>query len=191
MWGIKYVFHTWSGHLIELMMRYNMFSLQILISTHYFHLATSTYSHTKSVCLRSWLEGDWAWHLCSATRDVHLFNSIIGVYQLSYLSVHCMGGGKSQVGMCTCTERELDTANPSPRRRHHSLVCLEAPGRLPRSSALTLAFMKVYSWQEVCYCTSRSDSITHICFPHEFAYFLKLIIHCVPSPCLHRLIMKP
>lgn len=31
----------------------------------------------------------------SATRDVHLFNSIIGVYQLSYRRVHCTGGGKS------------------------------------------------------------------------------------------------
>lgn len=28
----------------------------------------------------------------SATRDVHVFNSIIGVYQLSYRRVHCTGG---------------------------------------------------------------------------------------------------
>lgn len=40
----------------------------------------------------------------SATRDVHLFNSIIGVYQLSYRRVHCRGGGKSQAGVCTCSE---------------------------------------------------------------------------------------
>lgn len=40
----------------------------------------------------------------SATRDVHVFNSIIGVYQLSYRRVQCAGGGKSPVGTCMCTE---------------------------------------------------------------------------------------
>lgn len=102
-WGIKYFFHTCSGHLIELLMRYNMFFLQILITTYYVHLATSTYYHTESVCICSWLEGD-CMASGSATRDVHLFNSIIGVYQLSYRRVHCTGGGKSPAGMCTWIE---------------------------------------------------------------------------------------
>lgn len=65
----------------------------------------------------------------SANRDVHLFNSIIRVYQLSYRRVHRRGGGKSQAGVCTRASSELVSANLSPGRQH-CLVRLEAPGRL-------------------------------------------------------------
>lgn len=81
-----------------------MFFLQILITTHYFHLATFTYYHSESVCFLLLIGGRLGMASGSATRDVHLFNSIIGVYQLSYQQVQCTGGGKSPAGMCTCLE---------------------------------------------------------------------------------------
>lgn len=51
----------------------------------------------------------------SATRDVHLFNSIIGVYQLSYHGVVLHGGEANPKRVCARTHRELHSASPSPK----------------------------------------------------------------------------
>lgn len=128
----------WPLLLIELLMRCNMFYSQILITAYYFQLASSP-CPAKSVCFCSYLEGDWAWHLVFATRDVHLFNSIIGVYQLSPSA----WVEANPQWSCAWGWSEPISASLSPG--HMGLLLrLEAPGRLLHYCLLTLVCMKVY-----------------------------------------------
>ncbi len=96
-----------------------MFFLQMLITTYYYHLATSTFYHTESVCFCSCLEGN-CMASGPATRDVHLFNSIMGGISSAIAACTARAEANPQWA-CSRALRERDSANPSLRHRH-SLV---------------------------------------------------------------------
>lgn len=152
-------FMVWT--FIQLMMIYNMFYQQILITAHYFHLATSTYW----VCLLVRLIGG---RLCVAsglaTRDVHLLNSIIGVYHLSY---HQLPGWK-----------QIPSGHVHVHRVRMMVPILPLGSSSPLSiwslqhvSSANISMHEGLLWWQVCHCMSGSYSITQIYCSCEFAYF--------------------
>lgn len=99
----------------------------------------------------------------SATRDVHLFNNIIGVYQLSYRRVHCTGGGKSRAGVCTCIEwaRLCQSLPWAP-------ALFGVSGGTRRSPPLAFADISIH--EGLFMPVGLLLYVTQVCFPCEYVY---------------------
>lgn len=115
----------------------------------------------------------------SATRDVHLFNSIIGVYQLSYRRVHCMGGGKSRAGVCTCIEwaRLCQSLPWAPALSGVS-------GGTRRSPPLASADISIHGGLFMPVgLLLYVQVVTQVCFPCEYVYCYQYFMVVLSSLC--------